>query len=656
MSTSPYRYNHSFTPNKEKSLGDFKDGSINVKSDVSNHTQYNSPPPLPYFTRSNSSPVNNNSKVSECLDIRHINHEAIRNDMYLKTSLGISKNPSAFNSHPDDDSFDEDCDEFDQYDELEMMVNNPALEKMMRSVAERSERLQCLQEELLFEQRHRDSPQSSLDPLSSSLVETQPLTQEIRRESFKDMILYYISKWFELIIFQFFMVYWIMKEPIIRTVTFFTMIVSALLVTPALYIFTKVFNQGIPNSDKRRRITSMCTGALFLWLLYIAYPHVKPYIPKDYWKPISSTPGDLYAIQYRISKWEDRVNQLGDKQLNHQTLYDDFSSKVNSEIQYIKDQLGISTTEILQKATNQQGDIEAIVQQYHTLIRKLNDIENNLLSVESKNREFISDSSQQKAIKSYVAEEVKGFLSQEEFKKYVSNELKGFVPQDVVKRYVLDELDKFVPQDVVKKYVSDELNWFIPQDMIKKYILDKLDELVIQETADFALESRGARVIHWMTSKTFQPMAPWLQATRRLLGLSSRVRTSPEMALQPQIYVGECWSMDGTRGDLGILLSEAIHVESITIDYPTPEIMNHNMSTAPRNIQVLGLKDYRNHPEMTTSLGLVQYDIHKNQSAQIFELESKGGAFEAVLIKILSNWGNSLHTDLYRIRIHGNPV
>lgn len=85
MSTSPYRYNHSFTPNKEKSLGDFKDGSINVKSDVSNHTQYNSPPPLPYFTRSNSSPVNNNSKVSECLDIRHINHEAIRNDMYLKS-------------------------------------------------------------------------------------------------------------------------------------------------------------------------------------------------------------------------------------------------------------------------------------------------------------------------------------------------------------------------------------------------------------------------------------------------------------------------------------------------------------------------------------------------------------------------------------------
>ncbi|KAI9276152.1 UNC-like C-terminal-domain-containing protein [Sporodiniella umbellata] len=593
MSNTPQRYTRTSTPNKERPSVLFREPSSSRSTEFSGNVRFGSPSSS--FSRNNNS-SNNNPKTPESQSSRHMNQEGITNDVYLKSIL---RKPSACNSNTDENSFDEGYIEYDAYDELELMVNNPILEEKMRMVNEQAEEVNRLRDELLLKQRRQQ--QNKLRLANIRLLPDIPSEEETVKEDegFKSVFSYYFSKWFELVIFQFFMVYWIIKEPIIRTVTFFTMIVSALLVTPALFIFTKLFNQGTLNSNKRKQITSACTGALFLWLLYIAYPHIQSNLPQDFWKPVPNSSHDLFAIQQRLSQWE---TQFNDNDINYRLQYNDLSIKTESEIKFIKDRIDASSAETLQKLTSQQSNIDAVAQQYRKLIEKLTGFENN----------FLSDPLYQLKVKEFIAEQIKGLVLQESVK-----------------------------------------------ELIKETIQHQWSEISgsrVDEIADFALESRGARVIHSMTSKTFQPLAPWVQVARRMVGLNSRIHTIPEMALQPQIYVGECWSMDGTRGDLTILLSERISVESITIEYPNPEVMKGRMSTAPNNIQVLGIKDYKEYPTVTKSMGLVQYDISKNLSAQNFKLESKDEVYEAVVIKILSNWGSSLHTDLYRVQIHGSPV
>lgn len=90
MSDTPYRYNHSLSPNKEKYLGELRDTSVNIASAISSASRYGSPH---YFTRSKSnSSVSHSPKVVDCLDIRNINHEAIKNDMELKSEIIFTNN------------------------------------------------------------------------------------------------------------------------------------------------------------------------------------------------------------------------------------------------------------------------------------------------------------------------------------------------------------------------------------------------------------------------------------------------------------------------------------------------------------------------------------------------------------------------------------
>ncbi|KAG1449961.1 hypothetical protein G6F46_008590 [Rhizopus delemar] len=659
MSDTPYRYNHSLSPNKEKYLGELRDTSVNIASAISSASRYGSPH---YFTRSKSnSSVSHSPKVVDCLDIRNINHEAIKNDMELKS---ISKKPYAFNSHPEDDtSIDEGYEDFDAYDELELMVNHPELEEAMRRMIQQREQLQQMEEQLLAQHKQQRKNQSN--------NETQ---QEAQEQPEGSLIRYYASKWLEFIIFIFFMIYWIIKEPIIRTVTFFTMIVSSLLVTPAIFVWSKLFDQWTPNNELRKRITSLSTGLLFAYLAYLAYPRVQPYIPTYHWTHATVNPptADLTNIIRHISRWEERVNQLSDKQVRHEALYNDLSSKVNSELQSIRNQIKQSTSNLIQRISSQQNNIEGINSQLEqstsNLLQRMSnqqgDIEAIANQLEQSTTNFLQKfthqqgdienlSNQHSNIANQYNDVANQYDSLTNQHSNLANEHSSIINQQEALVQKLNEIEKMLSS---VEWGHSQGSWpDLTQQEIQKYITDKVNQFIPHETADFALESRGARVIHTMTSKTFQPMKPWLQHIRRITGVSSRLRTIPEMALQPQTYPGECWSMEGTSGSLAILLSQPVHLESITIEYPTPEIMSFNMSTAPKNIQILGIKDFKHHPESTVSLGLVQYDIYKNQAIQNFLLDSNNDVFEAVIIKILSNWGNLLHTDLYRVRLHGAP-
>jgi hypothetical protein len=60
---------------------------------------------------------------------------------------------------------------------------------------------------------------------------------------------------------------------------------------------------------------------------------------------------------------------------------------------------------------------------------------------------------------------------------------------------------------------------------------------------------------------------------------------SPELAILPQTHVGECWSMFGNAGTLGIQLGNPIIIQSITADYPSCEVMLSKIENAPRNME-----------------------------------------------------------------------
>lgn len=157
--------------------------------------------------------------------------------------------------------------------------------------------------------------------------------------------------------------------------------------------------------------------------------------------------------------------------------------------------------------------------------------------------------------------------------------------------------------------------------------------------ADFALLSRGGRIIHHSPSYRSPMMLRLFQ------------KDQAQAAIQPSHCAGDCWSMKGNNGTITINLSENIQIDGISVEYPSPNIML-SMTNAPKDIFV-----YANlFTDHWRCIGQVQYSI-RGPSIQTFHINNPNAlSFRKVLVNITSNWGNEAQTDIYRIRIHGKPM
>ncbi|CAO3617804.1 unnamed protein product [Mucor fragilis] len=172
---------------------------------------------------------------------------------------------------------------------------------------------------------------------------------------------------------------------------------------------------------------------------------------------------------------------------------------------------------------------------------------------------------------------------------------------------------------------------------------------------DFALGSRGGRIIPSRTSKTYRPPPTSKLLLRRALGYYPKT-TKPLAVLQPKMEVGECWSMNSANGTVGIYLSEEICMTSVTIEHPPASVLLDDIEHAPQEFKVFGVpSDSPDLPDEPLFLGQFKYDIHTEQRAQKFLLETDR-SFRIVIIHFLSNWGNPDYTDIYRIKVGGKPV
>ena len=213
--------------------------------------------------------------------------------------------------------------------------------------------------------------------------------------------------------------------------------------------------------------------------------------------------------------------------------------------------------------------------------------------------------------------------------------------------------------------LEDAVNMHVVSALIDAAI-DRYHQDVIA-LPDYAAHSRGARIIPHLTSPSFvRYPTHWVA---RFVSKTFQLGTSPKspvIALMPGTHVGECWPMRGSNGTLGILLSEPVAVQRVSIEHPGRDVLN-DLRGAPKDMEVWGLK--RSPSPLLTShwlqqddgnavfLGTIQYDIKQHKAIQTFDLTAnRFVVFEAVVFRVLSNWGSDDYTCLYRVRVHGIPA
>ncbi|XP_025896551.1 sperm-associated antigen 4 protein-like isoform X2 [Nothoprocta perdicaria] len=172
-----------------------------------------------------------------------------------------------------------------------------------------------------------------------------------------------------------------------------------------------------------------------------------------------------------------------------------------------------------------------------------------------------------------------------------------------------------------------------------------LDEDNVQLPA-WALKTSGATIDRQRTSSSYAWGGSWLCTTLGFLCAPN----PPDNILQPDRTPADSWAFRGSKGQVVIRLPARICPSALTLQHLfQPAAAVCSISSFPRNIAVSGL----NEEGKDTPLGTFTYEIGKKE-IQIFSLKSERcKAFKYIKINILSNWGNSKYTCLYRVQVHG---
>ncbi|XP_017895402.1 PREDICTED: SUN domain-containing protein 1 isoform X2 [Capra hircus] len=186
----------------------------------------------------------------------------------------------------------------------------------------------------------------------------------------------------------------------------------------------------------------------------------------------------------------------------------------------------------------------------------------------------------------------------------------------------------------------------IVNNALKLYSQDKTGMV------DFALESGGGSVLSTRCSETYETKTALISLFGVPLWYFSQ---SPRVAIQPDIYPGNCWAFRGSQGYLVVRLSMTIRPTAFTLEHiPKALSPTGSITSAPKDFAVYGLEN--EYQEEGQPLGRFTYD-QEGESLQMFAAPKKPErAFQIVELRIFSNWGHPEYTCLYRFRVHGEPV
>lgn len=200
---------------------------------------------------------------------------------------------------------------------------------------------------------------------------------------------------------------------------------------------------------------------------------------------------------------------------------------------------------------------------------------------------------------------------------------------------------------------------------------------------DFALYTAGGRVIPSLTSPSYEIRPSTLSGSilAKLTGSGIIRGKAPVTALHHDISTGQCWAINGSSGQLGILLSRTIYPTDITVEHASKDVAL-DVSSAPKNFEAWGVvsdaevferlssSSKTNAGEALSSfeegknkagnmIRLVKgvYDVEASNNIQTFEVDEiikdLKIPISAVVFKVLDNHGNEHLSCLYRVRVGG---
>lgn len=220
---------------------------------------------------------------------------------------------------------------------------------------------------------------------------------------------------------------------------------------------------------------------------------------------------------------------------------------------------------------------------------------------------------------------------------------------------------------------------------------------------DYALYTSGGRVIRSLTSGTYEPhpASAMRSALAWITGTNAPRGRPPVTALHPDTSPGSCWPFAGQHGQIGVQLSRRVVPSDITIEHISSDVaLDGDVSSAPKDFEVWGIVEgqediiklvqYRQQqleakraaresgtaPSLEDDLAALDnepaslplsanhlllasgsYDPSATSPVQTFPVTQTarelGLPVNVVVVKILSNHGESAYTCLYRVRVSG---
>ncbi|KAG6513274.1 SUN domain-containing protein 1-like [Zingiber officinale] len=226
-----------------------------------------------------------------------------------------------------------------------------------------------------------------------------------------------------------------------------------------------------------------------------------------------------------------------------------------------------------------------------------------------------------------------GLISREEFEKLI-NDLKN--SENV------DDGSKILDLDQIRVIARD-----IVQKEIEKHAADGLGRV------DYALASGGAKVVRHST-----PYSKGTNWRSSVMGHNGDHANSHKMLAPSFGEPGQCFSLLGSSGFVEIKLRTEIIPEAVTLEHVAKSVA-YDRSSAPKDCRIstwlessdVGLSSNARHVVTLTEFS---YDLEKS-NAQTFNIEAtNSGVINMVRFDFTSNHGNTSHTCIYRLRVHGH--
>ncbi|XP_026326953.1 SUN domain-containing protein 1-like [Hyposmocoma kahamanoa] len=176
-----------------------------------------------------------------------------------------------------------------------------------------------------------------------------------------------------------------------------------------------------------------------------------------------------------------------------------------------------------------------------------------------------------------------------------------------------------------------------------------------RKIVDFALESAGGRVID--TGNTIEHIihessVGYLLHLLASLACRGYECYSARVVIRPGALPGECWAFKGNQGEVTIRLLGTVYVSGVSLEHIPPHMSpTKEISSAPRLFLLEGLEKRGG----TTShdFGSFQYD-KDGPPIQFFEVQHPAAKpYNMVRLRVMGNWGHSVYTCVYRVRVHG---